>query len=193
MATTTRFPIARHTCHVDDGAEARRRFAMPPASGDFDGIELADLDPADSDHRHILIEAEHPEYHRALQSDVDEIAGPDGSPMNPRLHVAIHEIVANELWNGDPPEVWQTAERLQGLGYERHEILHMLAGVAGESVWEMLAEKRKYDADSYLAALAALPESWEKERAQMASARRPGSSRGRVKKHPKKGGRRRRR
>jgi hypothetical protein len=63
--------------------------------------------------------------------------------MNPRLHVAMHEIVANQLWNGDPPEVWETAERLQGLGYERHEILHMLAGVAGENIWQMLAEKRQ--------------------------------------------------
>jgi hypothetical protein len=178
---------------VDDGAEARRRFAMPPASGDFDGIELADLDPADSDHRHILIEAEHPEYHEALQSEMHEIVGPDGSPMNPRLHVAMHEVVANQLWNGDPPEVWETAERLQGLGYERHEILHMLAGVAGENVWQMLAEKRKFDADSYRAALAALPESWEKERPQEGSSRPSRSSRTRVRKHAKKGGRRRRR
>jgi hypothetical protein len=69
----------------------------------------------------------------------------------------------------------------------------MLAGVAGESVWEMLAEKRKYDADSYLAALAALPESWEKERPQMSSQRPSRSSRARVKKHAKKGGKRRRR
>jgi hypothetical protein len=108
--------------------------------------------------------------------------------MNPRLHVAMHEVVANQMWNADPPEVWETAERLQGLGYERHEILHMLAGVVGENIWEMLAEKRRYDADSYRAALAALPESWEKERTQMGSPRPSHSSGTRVKKHRKKGG-----
>jgi hypothetical protein len=178
---------------MDDMNAARRSFATPPASGLFDGIELSDLDPDDPDDRRILIEAEHPQLHEALRNDVDEIAGPDGSPMNPRLHIALHEMVANQLWDGNPPEVWETAVRLQGLGYERHEILHMLLGVAGEQLRESLREKRLYDRDRHLAALAALPESWERERLRTASPRFSQSPRARAKKRGKRGGRRRRR
>jgi hypothetical protein len=178
---------------MEDPAAARRSFAIPPASGMFNDIDLSFLDPNDWDGRRTLIEAEHPELHEALRSDADEIAGPDGSPMSPRLHIAMHEIVANQLWDGDPPEVWETAERLRGLAYERHEILHMLAAVAGGNLWEMLKQKRLYDRDRYAAALAALPESWEQDRPRAASPRSSRSKKPRAKKGAKRGGRRRRR
>ena len=31
--------------------------------------------------------------------------------MNPRLHLKMHEIVATQLWDDSPPEVWDTAAR----------------------------------------------------------------------------------
>jgi hypothetical protein len=40
--------------------EERRAFAVPPADGQIEGIDLASLDPADEDHRHWLILAELP-------------------------------------------------------------------------------------------------------------------------------------
>jgi hypothetical protein len=180
-------------CRVADPADERRHFAIPPVTGSYGGIELSELDPDDPDHRTILIEADHPELRDALEDDADEIIGPNGEPMNPRLHIAMHEIVANQLRDGDPPEVWETAQRLSGRGYDRHEVLHMLAGVAGTNLWEMLTEKRVYDRDRYLAALAALPESWEKERAEAAPSGPSRPGRARRKKRPKpRGGRRRR-
>jgi hypothetical protein len=42
--------------------------------------------------------------------------------VNPVLHIAMHEIVANQLWANDPPEMWETAVRLLDAGYERHEV-----------------------------------------------------------------------
>lgn len=173
---------------MDEEVGGPRSFAIPPASGDFDGIELSYLDPGDPDDRRLLIEAEHAELRQALKSGVSEIAGPNGSPMNPALHISLHELVANQLWDSDPPEVWATAQRLQGLGYERHEILHMLAGVAGEHLWTVLTERRAFERDRYVADLAALPGTWEAQRAQ-APARRPRPlRRGKPK---KRGGRRR--
>jgi hypothetical protein len=138
--------------------EERRAFAVPPATGEVDGIDLALLDPSDPDERRLLIEAEHPELRDALERDEEILVG--GEPMNPRLHIAMHEIVANQLWDDDPPATWQTAQRLLADGYERHEVLHMLASVVSTEVWGTLARGIEPDRNRYVAALDKLPASY---------------------------------
>jgi hypothetical protein len=32
--------------------------------------------------------------------------------------MAMHQVVANQLLADDPPETWQTVQRLAGLGYD---------------------------------------------------------------------------
>jgi hypothetical protein len=60
--------------------------------------------------------------------------------------------VARQLWSDEPVEVWQTAVRLQGLGYERTDVLHALGFALLQSA---------HDSDlPYADALKALPESW---------------------------------
>ena len=76
----------------------------------------------------------------------------------------MHEIVATQLWEGDPPEVWETAVRLRDAGYERHEILHMLSRPVSDQVWATLHDDQAYDRARHVAALRALPETWERER-----------------------------
>jgi hypothetical protein len=142
-------------------AEERRRFAAPPAPGVFDDVALALLDPADPDARSFLIRAEHSELAGALEHEDDEV---DVGDVNPRLHLTIHEIIATQLWEDDPPEVWQTAKRLIAVGYERHEILHMLGSALTTGIWNVLSERRPAGPDRYLRALAALPASWEAQR-----------------------------
>ena len=149
----------------------RRQFVFPPVSGSFDDIDLELLDPADEHDRSMLILAEHPELQRAIDADLDEIHL-HGTTMNPRLHLLMHEIVANQLWDDDPPEVWQTAQRLLAAGYERHEILHMLARPVSDQVWEALHDERPYDHERHVAALHALPGAWERERTITTAARR---------------------
>jgi len=138
----------------------RRQFVCPSASGRYQGIELEYLDPADPDERRILLEAEHPELHRALQRRGDGEVVVEGQPINPRLHIAMHEIVANQLWDDDPPEAWETAQRLLAFGYERHEVLHMLCSVVAREVWKTLDSGLPSDTARYLAALGELPESY---------------------------------
>jgi hypothetical protein len=140
--------------------ERRRRFACPPARGYFDGVDLSFLDPADRDDRHFLILAEHPDLHRAIEEGAEQVVV-GGRPINPRLHLSLHEVVAAQLWDDDPPEVWETAKRLQRLGYERHDILHMLGSVVTHEIWWALKEEKPYDHDRYVRALDALPESWQ--------------------------------
>jgi hypothetical protein len=143
------------------GSDGERRlaFAVPPIEQAPDDIDTALLDPADPDERALLIQAAHPEL------DVEQetmVLG--GHEINPRLHLTLHEIVATQLADDDPPEVWATAQRLRGLGYGRHEILHMLGAAITGQLWEALHNQRDYDADEHRAALAALPESWERQR-----------------------------
>jgi hypothetical protein len=83
-----------------------------------------------------------------------------GQPMSPQLHITMHEIVAAQLWDDDPPEVWRTALRLRGLGNERHEILHMLCSVVAREVWAVLQLEQAVDLARYSAALDELPESY---------------------------------
>ena len=149
--------------------EERQRFAVLPAEGHIDGIDLALLDPADEDERRLLIESEHPELRRALTERREIRVGRD--IFNPVLHIATHEIVANQLWVDDPPEVWVTAQRLLADGYDRHDVLHMLASVVAGEVFEILGHEQSHDIERVRRALAALPGEWEKRRADLPAER----------------------
>lgn len=143
--------------------ESRRLFAVPPMEGTFEGIRLDWLDPGDRDDRSFLIRAEHPELARALRDDAEEVEV-DGARFNPRLHLTLHETVAAQLWDDDPPEVWHAACRLLDAGYERHEVFHMLGSAAASEIWNALHEGKPYDRERYVRALNALPGSWEAQR-----------------------------
>jgi hypothetical protein len=149
--------------------DVRRRFVADPQV--LAELELSLADLADPDMRALVIRREHPEFEEALQAGQDELEVA-GAPMSPRLHIAMHEIVATQVWDDDPQEVWQTATRLLQLGYERHEVLHMLARPVATSVWGALHDDRPHDREGYHAALRALPGSWERERTSMTAQRR---------------------
>ena len=121
------------------------------------------MDPGDEGDRAVLIRAEHPDMVDAIDRGEDEMVVGD-EPVDPHLHLAMHEVVAAQVWNGDPPEMWETAERLDAAGYERHEVLHMLASVNAAEFWSVEHDGVPFDRDRYLAALDALPGSWETDR-----------------------------
>ena len=146
-------------------AAERLAFAIPPL---LDPDDAAGLDPADPDDRALLIRAAHPELDTKR-----ETVTIDGSELNPRLHLTVHEIVATQLADDDPPEVWATAQRLRRLGYGRHEILHMLSAAMAPQLWAAMHDQREYDLEHHRSALAALPDAWERERPAPSAARDP--------------------
>jgi hypothetical protein len=136
----------------------RRSWALPRAHGTYQGLDLELLDPGDEDDRALLIEAWHPEFADALRGEDDVLVG--GETVNPRLHVAMHQVVANQLLAGDPPETWQTVQRLAGLGYDWHNIMHMIASLVTEDVYWALKEHRQPDPAAYARRLSELPGDW---------------------------------
>jgi hypothetical protein len=142
---------------MTDDRDRRLAFAIPPIAEPDEYAPF--LDPADPDDRSSLIRAAHPE----LDTDAETVSV-DGEEMSPRLHLTIHEVIATQLIDDDPPHVWATAQRLRELGFGRHEILHMLGAAMAPQLWEALQGHGGYDPDEHRAALDALPESWERER-----------------------------
>lgn len=136
----------------------RKTWTLPAATGTYGGVDVALLDRDDEDDRRVLIEAEHPWLADALRDDTEVEVG--GEPMSPSAHIAVHEIVTNQLWADDPSEMWSTAQRLTALGYERHVVLHMLASVVSHDLWQALHRGKEHDRADYLARLDALPDGW---------------------------------
>lgn len=99
----------------DLSALARRAFAFPFLEGTHGDIDLSALHPAEDADRRILVEIDH----------ADERGRPDYAE-----HLAWHEEIAKRLWDGDPEQMWEAAQRLLDLGHDRHDVLHVLMEIA---------------------------------------------------------------
>jgi hypothetical protein len=132
-----------------------RALIMPPHGASLPGIDLALLDPGDEEDRAQLVRAQHPKLAEAIRRGQEEIEV-NGEPVNPRLHLVIHEVVAAQLWSGDPPQARQAAERLLSAGYEHHEVLHAISAAVTEEVLAAMAGEPS-DPSRLAAALEALP------------------------------------
>ena len=131
---------------------------MPAGHGSYQGIDLELLDPGDESELTLLIEAQHPEFEDALRDNEEMLIG--GEPMSPRLHVTMHQIVVNQVMSDDPPEVWQTVQRLDRLGYDWHNIMHMIAALVSDDIYRTMAEHQTVDPADYARRLAELPGDW---------------------------------
>lgn len=136
----------------------RPSWAVPSGHGIYQGLDLELLNPADEDDLTFLIEAQHPELEGALRHDEEMTAG--GEPFSPRLHVTLHQVVASQLLAGDPPQTWQAVQRLAGLGYDWHNVMHMIAAVVSDDLYQMMTERRPFDLASYARRLSRLPGDW---------------------------------
>jgi hypothetical protein len=126
------------------------------------GWEVRLLDPENADERSVLIRLAHPELDDAIAHGRGDLTM-GGQAMNPRLHLALHEIVAEQIIECEPPEAFATAKRLIELGRDRHEVLHMLGAAIAEQLWNMTHEQRPYSREEHVRALDALPDSWDKQ------------------------------
>jgi hypothetical protein len=102
--------VARLLPDRDLEALPRRAFAFPVLQGTYHGTDLSALDPARPEDRRMLLSADHGEL--VGRAAVD--------------HIDAHLKLADRLWRGDPPELWEAAQRLLDLGEDRHDVVHLL-------------------------------------------------------------------
>ena len=100
-------------------ALARRVFAFPLLRGSYRGINLATLGPSVAADRRTLLAADHEDAGRQHADAAYRVSSE---------HLDGHLALADRLWRGDPPELWEAAQRLLDLGEDRHEVLHLLIG-----------------------------------------------------------------
>jgi hypothetical protein len=106
--------VARLLPDGDLEALPRRAFAFPLLDGWHAGINLGSLDPAEVADRRALLAADH---------GAGEAGGSAGR------HIDQHLELADRLWRGDPPALWEAAQRLLDSGQDRHLVLHTLMDV----------------------------------------------------------------
>jgi hypothetical protein len=119
---------------ADLEALPRRAFAFPVLEGWHSGTDLSILDPADPRDRRALLAADH--------------ATP--APGGVGRHIERHVVLADRLWRGDPPELWEAAQRLLDAGQDRHLVLHALMAVldhTGGDEAALIAVLRELEAD----------------------------------------------
>jgi len=150
-----------------DAADATvsERLALIASDRSLASVDARAEDLADPDVRALVIRADHPELDRALRDGRDEITV-NGEPVSVHLHLQMHQVLATQLADDDPPEVFVTAQRLLAAGYERHEVLHMLTAPIAEQIFVTLSDGEPYDRARHIAELQALPGSWERQRGQ---------------------------
>ncbi len=88
----------------------RRLFAVPLLRGSYRGTDLSTLRPGLPSDRRTLLAADHD----------------DGNQRATAEHLDRHVALADRLWRGDPPELWEAAQRLLDVRKNRHEVLHLL-------------------------------------------------------------------
>ncbi len=109
--------VARLLPDGDLEALARRVFAFPLLRGHFRSVNLATLHPSLSGDRRTLLAADH---------DDAVLQHTDSAYQVSSEHLDQHVALADRLWRGDPPELWEAAQRLLDLGQDRHDVLHLL-------------------------------------------------------------------
>jgi hypothetical protein len=137
----------------------RSSWAIPRGHGIYQGIDLGLLDRGDDDELMILLEAMHDVVDYRAPGGSEDAAG-DGEPVSPSLHAAMHHAVARQILADEPPATWQTVQRLAGLGYDWHNIMHMIAELVAHDVHAALAEHKRPDPADYRLRLNRLPGAW---------------------------------
>ena len=99
----------------------RAEVALPPVPGGAPPT----LDPADEDDRAQLIRRAHPELAAAIDAG-EEVVVIGGEVVNPRLHLLMHQVVADRLLHDDPPEDWLAFDALLDQGVGAHEAQHAI-------------------------------------------------------------------
>ena len=66
------------------------------------------------------------------------------------VHEEIHNIVENQIREGNPEEAKRTLDRLMRSGYTRHEAVHRIGEIVVGDIYHALKENRPFDEERYI-------------------------------------------
>lgn len=84
--------------------------------------------------------------------------GPEADDEEAFTASTLIQAIENQLENGEPPAAKAVYNKLTLVGYEREEILELMAHVLAIEIDAMLEADRPFDSQWYESALRALPE-----------------------------------
>lgn len=99
----------------------------------------------------------HPEYHALFsdpESNLERDFAPDGSVVNPFLHLMMHLTLEEQISIGQPHGVREQFARLSEKYQSEHEAQHAMMDCLGEMIWQAQRNRTAPDAAVYLSCLA---------------------------------------
>jgi hypothetical protein len=131
--------------------EEARKFLFDAWRKRREGVPLTPLEDLVAQ----LIE-KHPEYHELLsdpERNQDKDYAPDGSAVNPFLHLMMHLTIEEQISIGQPHGIRAHFERLTQKYESEHEAQHAMMECLGEMIWQAQRNKTAPDAAIYLTCL----------------------------------------
>ena len=95
----------------------------------------------------------HPEYHNLFANPdrhQDKDYAPDGSVVNPFLHLMMHLTIEEQISIGQPHGIREQFMRLTQKYESEHEAQHAMMDCLGEMIWQAQRNKTAPDAAVYL-------------------------------------------
>ena len=92
---------------------------------------------------------EHRDMLRAVWEGREEIMGPDGTPISPRLHLTLHGIVEKQYDSGDPPVVEEVVNRLMSDNWPRHDAVHLVCAANIDELFLLLDDRDSFSNDRF--------------------------------------------
>jgi hypothetical protein len=91
---------------------------------------------------------EHDDMLQAIWEGRDEIVGPEGEAISPRLHLTLHGLVETQLASEDPPVVREVADKLLRR-WDRHDVMHLFCTANVDELFSILNEEEPFDTERF--------------------------------------------
>lgn len=93
---------------------------------------------------------DHPEYHREIESGLDQDYLPAAGQTNPFLHMSLHLAVRDQLSTNRPGGIVALYELLLERHGDAHDAEHLLTECMGQELWQAQRDGRMPDEQRYL-------------------------------------------
>jgi hypothetical protein len=114
-----------------------------------DGLPLSPLE-----HLVVQVIAQHPEYHRLLESRlIERDYPPEGGAGNPFLHMGMHIALQEQLASGRPAGIVELQRAILATAGSAHAAEHRMMDCLAEALWQAQRTGTPPDEAAYLACL----------------------------------------